>query len=146
LVNAVHHDPLPVEGFDVYRWRCFAFAIVLFAAGCGKESTARLIENLKAPDPLTRLKAVRTLPQRQEDAAQIIPALMEALKNDDGEVRRGAAFGLGAFSAQARAAVPALQAALRDREPEVRKAASVALAYIDPQFAAQPASANRRGK
>jgi len=72
-------------------------------------------DKLKAPDPLTRLKAVRTLPERKADAAQVVPALIEALKDEDAEVRRGAAFGLGSFGEQARDATPALRAALRDR-------------------------------
>jgi len=121
------------------RLRRFVLVVALFAAGCGKESTARLIEDLKAPDPLTRLKAVRTLPQRQEDAAQVVPALTEALKDDDAEIRKGAAFGLGSFGEQARDAVPALSGALRDRDSGVRKAAGIALSYIDPKRAPKTA-------
>jgi vesicle coat complex subunit len=120
---------------------------VLFAAvGCGKPSTAQLVEQLKAPDRLVRLKAVRTLPQRREDAAQVVPALIEALKDEDADVRRGAAYGLGSFGEQARDAVPALQAALGDREPEVRKAAGVALSYIDPELAPKATPPRPRGK
>jgi HEAT repeat protein len=117
----------------------FVLLIALLALGCGKESTADLIEKLKSPEALTRLKAVRTLPERSGDAAQIVPALIEALKDEDEDVRRGAAFGLGSFGEQARQAIPALQAALRDRDSSVRKAAAVALSYIDPRLAPKTA-------
>jgi HEAT repeat protein len=113
----------------------FILLTVLLVSGCGKESTAQLIDKLKAPDPGARLKAVRTLPERKGDAAQVIPALVEALKDEDADVRRGAAYGLGTFGEQARDAVPALQASLRDREPAVRKAAGIALKQIDPAAA-----------
>src|SRR5438105_3692013 len=89
--------------------------IVLCAAGCGKKSTEELIDNLKAPEALTRLKAVRTLPQRLKDAEQVVPALMEALRDEATEVRKSAAFALGAFGERAREAIPALQTALHDR-------------------------------
>jgi HEAT repeat protein len=122
------------------RWIRVAWVAVLLAVvGCGKPSTARLIEDLKAPESLTRLKAVRTLPERKDDAAQVVPALIEALKDEDAGVRRGAAFGLGSFGEQARDSIPALQAALKDREPDVRRAAGVALSCIDPKLAPESA-------
>jgi vesicle coat complex subunit len=114
--------------------RSVLLLFLLACAGCGKPSTAQLIDNLKAAETLTRLKAVRTLPERTRDAAIVVPALIEALKDEDADVRRGAALGLGTFGEKAETAVPVLQAAQRDREAEVRKAASVALSYIDPQF------------
>jgi HEAT repeat protein len=117
------------------RSRRFVVLVVLLAAGCGQGSTASLIQQLKAPDPGARLKAVRILPERQKDAAQVIPALIEALKDEDEAVRRGAAFGLGTFGEQARDAVPALLECLRDRESGVRKAAGVSLKQIDPAAA-----------
>ncbi len=117
--------------------------IALLGGGCGKESTAQLLENLKAPEALTRLKAVRTLPQRHEDAAEIVPALIEALKDKEADVRRGAALGLGSFGAQARDALPALQASLLDGDPSVRKAAALAQSYIDPARFPRPAKTQR---
>lgn len=118
------------------RGRHCVLVVALFAiVGCGKETTAQLLDKLKAPDALTRLKAVRSLPQRKEDAAQIVPALIEALKDEDAEVRKGAAFGLWAFGEEARSATPALLVALRDREASVRKAAAGALKKVDPAAA-----------
>lgn len=104
------------------RFRCFFLLSALFLVGCGKESTDQLLENLKAPDSLTRLKAVRTLPERKGDAARVVPALIEALKDEDEEVRCGAALGLGTFGPEAKSALPALQAVQHDKDPSVRKA------------------------
>lgn len=114
------------------RSRSFVLLAILLAGGCGKKSTAQLIEDLNAPDTLTQIKAVRTLPERKADAALVIPSLIEALKNESAEVRKGAAFGLGTFGEQAYDAIPALQTAQRDRESDVRRAAAIALSYIDP--------------
>jgi HEAT repeat protein len=84
------------------------------------------------------------LPQRTEDAARIVPALIEAVKNKAVDVRLSAAIGLGTFGEQAKDAIPALQAAQSDRDARVRQAAGVALSRIDPtRF---PAPSKPRGK
>ncbi len=107
---------------------------LLACGGCGKKkSTEELIGDLKASEERARIIAVRSLPQRKEDAAQVVPALIEALKDRDGDVRRSAALGLGSFGEQARDAIPALQEAKKDRDARVRAAAGVALSRIDPQ-------------
>jgi HEAT repeat protein len=117
--------------------------LVLLAPGCGKKSTGQLIKDLQAPDELTRLEAVRTLPAREADAAEVIPALIEALKDESDEVRRGAAFGLGTFGERARDAIPALLACQRDDpEASVRKAAGTALSFIDPTRASNAGSSD----
>lgn len=127
------------------RWwgRVIPVVVLVIAAGCGGDSTAQLIAKTKSSDMGTRLRAVRDLPQHRDDAAEVIPALIEALKDDVPEVRRSAAFGLGTFGEQAKDAVPALQAALQDSSSEVRKAAAVALGYIDPSRS-RPATAKAR--
>jgi HEAT repeat protein len=104
----------------------------LACCGCGQKSTDELIADLKGHENRDRLIAVRSLPQRRGDVAQVVPALIEALTNSDGDVRRSAAIGLGCFGDQARDAIPALQAAQRDRDARVREAARVALSRIDP--------------
>src|SRR5437660_1470054 len=119
-------DPRRISRMSRYK-KGVLLPIFLLVGGCGKESTDELIEKLKSPERLTRIKAVRTLSQRQEEAARVVPALTEALKDEDGEVRRGAAFGLGSFGKQATEAVPALRTALHDPEARVRKAAAEAL-------------------
>ena len=88
-----------------------------------------------------RLIAARLLPQRKGEAAQVVPALIEALKDKDGDVRWSAAIGLGSFGEQATDAIPALQAAQRDRDARVREQAGVALSRIDPQRFPAPSKA-----
>ena len=111
----------------------FVLLLCLLACGCGKKkSTAELIADLNGPQEKERLIAVRLLPQHKADAAQVVPALTEALKKPDADVRLSAAIGLGYFGDQAKDAVPALQAAQRDRDGRVREAAAVALSRIDP--------------
>ena len=113
---------------------CFVLLLGLLAcAGCArKKSTDQLIADLKAPQERERIIAVRLLPQRKGDAAQVVPALIEALQDKDGDMRWSAAIGLGYFGGQARDAIPALQAAQRDRDARVREGAGVALSRIDP--------------
>ena len=127
-------------------WTRFVLLLCLLACGgCGKKkSTDELIADLKASQERERIIAARLLPQRKGDAAQVVPALIEALKGKEGDVRWGAAIGLGSFGEQAKDAIPALQAAQRDRDARVREAAGVALSRIDPaQF---PAPSKPRGK
>jgi HEAT repeat protein len=114
------------------RLRNFLLLIMLFAVGCSRSTTA-LIADLKSSDSTARVKAVRTLPEKRGDAAQIIPALIEALDDEEDEVRKGAAYGLGTFGAEARSAVPALKRHLKDPDAGVCKAAGVALNYIEPE-------------
>ena len=106
---------------------------LLACGGCGRQkSTDELIADLKSSQEGDRIKAARLLPQREADAARIVPALIESLKDKQGDVRWSAAIGLGYFGEQARDAIPALQAAQHDRDARVREAASVALTRIDP--------------
>ena len=106
---------------------------LLACAGCGKtKSTDELIADLKGSQERERLIAVRLLPQRKGDSAKVVPALIEAVKDKDGDIRWSAAIGLGYFGEKARDAIPALQAAERDKDARVREAAGVALSRIDP--------------
>jgi hypothetical protein len=126
------------------RTRLVLLLGVLACGGCGKKkSTDQLIEDLKAPQERERIIAVRLLPQRKGDAAKIVPALIESLKDKQGDIRWSAAIGLGSFGEQARDAIPALRAAQRDRDARVREAARTALSRIDP--ARFPASSEAKG-
>ena len=117
---------------------CFVIWLCLLGCGCGKaKSDIELIDDLKSADKGARLIAVRLLAQRK-DVAQIIPALIECLKDKESDVRIRAAIALGAFRDQAMDAVPALQAAERDGDARVREAAGVALSRIDPERFAAP--------
>jgi hypothetical protein len=129
-------------------WFVLLFCL-LACGGCGKKkSTDELIRDLKASQEKDRIIAVRTLPQRKGDAAQVVPALIEALKDTHGDIRWSAAIGLGSFGEQARDAIPALQqAAQHDRDPRVREAAGKALSRIDPeQFPAPSKAGPAQGK
>jgi HEAT repeat protein len=117
------------------RKRLLSMLVLLACAGCGKKSTDDLIADLKSSEEGERIKAVRLLPQRKGEAAQVVPALVEALKDKEADIRWGAAIGLGYFGEQAEDAIPALEAAQRDRDARVREAAGKALSRIDPKRA-----------
>jgi len=126
------------------------FVLLLCLAGCGgcgKKSTDELLEDLKSRQERDRIIAARLLPQRKGDAAQVVPGLIEALKDKVNDVRWSAAIGLGYFGEQAKDAIPALQTALKDRDARVREAAGVALSRIDPKGFPKPAKPGpTRGK
>jgi len=127
---------------------CLVLLLCLLApVGCKKtKSTEELINDLKSPEERERIIAVRLLPERKADADQVVPALIEALKDRTEDVRWNAAIGLGYFGEQARDAIPALQEAQRDRDARVREAAGVALSRIDPNLAPKTATSRLRGK
>jgi HEAT repeat protein len=125
------------------RTRFVLLLCLLACWGCSKnKSTDELIGDLKSTQEGDRIKAVRLLPQRKGDAAQVVPALIEALKDKEGDVRWSAAIGLGYFGEEAKDAIPALQAAQRDRDARVREAAGVALSRIDPERFPAPSKAS----
>jgi hypothetical protein len=102
-----------------------------------KQSTEDLIAGLKSKDERDRITAVRTLPTNGENAARVVPALIEALKDRQPDVRLSAAIKLGTIGEPARDALPGLKEALNDRDARVRKAASTAIQRIDPSAAPQ---------
>jgi HEAT repeat protein len=105
---------------------------LLVCSGCAKQKTnEELMADLKAGNDRDRIIAVRTLPLREGKAQQMVPALMAALKDKDGDVRRSAALGLGSFGEEAKEAIPALQALQHDHDPRIRESARVALTRID---------------
>jgi HEAT repeat protein len=112
----------------------------LVLSGCGKpeKSTDELIVDLQSRQEKERMIAVRTLKVRTEEAAQVVPALMAALKDKHSDIRLSAAIKLGMFGEYAKDAVPALQEALNDRDVRVREAASIALPRIDPNITPKP--------
>jgi HEAT repeats len=121
---------------------------LLTCLGCGKEkTTAELIGDLKSQQEKEKLTAVRLLPEHEGDAAQAIPALIEALKDKEGRVRRSAAIGLGQMGAEAKEAIPALQGLQRDHDARIREAAGIALSRIDPtKYAAPTKTKSAKGK
>src|ERR1700732_4358478 len=94
---------------------CYVLLLgLLICGGCGKEkSTEELLAGVKGTQERDRINAVRLLLHHKGDAAQVVPALIEALKDKDVGIRQDAAIGLGSFGEQAKDAIPALQAAQR---------------------------------
>ena len=103
------------------------------AASSNEKSTPELVRDVKSPQDKDRLIAVRLLGLRKGDAATAVPALTEALKDKENDVRLSAAIGLGYFGDRAKDSIPLLQdAEKKDRDARVREAAGVALSRIDP--------------
>jgi HEAT repeat protein len=129
------------------RTRFVLLLCLLAFGGCGKsKSTDELIADLKSSQEGDRIIAVRLLPERKGDAAKVIPALIEALKDKDSDVRWSAAIGLGHFGELAKDAIPALQAMQGDRDARVREAAGIALSRIDPERFPAPSKQRAAGE
>ena len=103
--------------------------------GCSQQkSTDELIADLKSGTEIEGVKAARTLPRGKEDAAKVVPALIEGLKHSSNDIRRSSALKLGEFHELAKDAIPALQKAEQDDgDARVREAAGIALSRIDPK-------------
>jgi HEAT repeat protein len=94
-------------------------------------SVASLRETLRNDkDPNMRYYAAESLGKFGDRAAEAVPDLIEALRDEDKMVRMGAGYALAELGAAAGDAVPALQEATKDPAPEVRDAATSALKQI----------------
>src|SRR5262249_11211876 len=106
----------------------------------------------KASDPLIRIAAARAVAGIDPKNETALPALVEALKDKAGKVRKRAAESLGDLGSGARSAVPELIKATRDSDPTVSWSAIDALGQIGPDAAAAvpalieaPSEASTRG-
>lgn len=81
-------------------------------------------------NPATQQDATMALAQMGPKARLAVPALLEALKSPDKNVRSSAAFVLGRIGTEAKSAVPDLIDALKDSNQDVRLAAAIALQWI----------------
>lgn len=100
------------------------------------------LQCLSVADPFQRLHAATVLGLMGEAAQGAVPALVEALRDDDLAVRRMVTAALGEIGPAARTAVPVLVAALRDRSPAVRRRAAYSLGELGgAAFKAVPALA-----
>jgi HEAT repeat protein len=86
-------------------------------------------------DPTIRALAGKANAELASQAPSQVPALLEALRNDDQAVRFGAANSLSDLGAAARSALGPLTQALQDRDLGVRVQAARALWRIDQQAA-----------
>ena len=83
------------------RW--VLLGCLLLSLGCSRgKSTDELIADLKSNQERDRIIAVRLLPNRKNDAAKIVPVMIECLNDQQGDVRLSAAIGLGMFGEEAR--------------------------------------------
>lgn len=110
----------------------FVIAVLAVAfLGCNRgKSTNDLLSDLSSSNEMDRLKAVRLLQQRQADATNVVPKLIDALKDSSKDVRWSAAIGLGYFGKQAESAIPALEEAQKDKDARIREASRVAISKI----------------
>jgi len=93
------------------------------------ETLSYWIQTLKDGDKRARRRAAGVLADLAPEEAAI-PALAEAMKDEDKEVRTYAAFGLGAIGSPP--AVSALASALQDRAKLTRALAAFALGLVGP--------------
>jgi HEAT repeat protein len=82
-----------------------------------------------------RLHVIEAREEKRAEATTVVPALTQALRDEDVFVRRDAARALGQFGSDGRSALDELLPLLKDRNPSVRRAAA-ALKRIDPEMAA----------
>lgn len=102
----------------------------------GRPAVPALRQALDDPHPNVRLHAALALEKLEPGKHNIVPVLMEALRDKEEFIARvQAADALAALGPAAKAAVPALRIAVRDPEPSVRFAAGEALWTIDPRSA-----------
>jgi HEAT repeat protein len=108
--------------------RLLLVSLAVLVTGCGGKTTDEWVG---------QLHSVKALGERGAEAPTVVPALAEAMKDQDAFVRRDAAVALGKIGPEAKSAVPVLFAARKEKDRFVRKAASEALKRIDPEAAAR---------
>jgi HEAT repeat protein len=107
--------------------------LLVLLVGCDRKPTAAWIEQMQSKDSAERLHAIKALERKKSDAATVIPALTQALNDEDPFVRRDAARALGKFGREARPALPALRRMMRDHNAGVCRAAEEAVKKIDSE-------------
>jgi len=100
----------------------------------GPGVTPAILGALKDPEPGVRKVAAGAFRSMEAPPRNAIPPLVDALRDENAEVRAEAAFGLmGFYSPPAREAIPALSAAFaRDPDRQVRINAARALGLMGP--------------
>jgi HEAT repeat protein len=107
------------------RW---AAAYALGRSGAAPQEVVPLLEvAIQDSNWLIRTEAARSLASQGPSA---VPALQNALKDDDPRVQAAAAWSLGQLGREAKAAVPDLQEALSEEDWLVRSAAVYALGHM----------------
>jgi hypothetical protein len=103
-------------------------------AGIGIPAVKPLIGMLRQRDEVVRASAIDALGRiaaKQSAAADIVPEITKALKDESTVVRRQAAGALGRQGVRPKSALPALNAAQQDSDLVVRELASFAIRMIE---------------
>src|SRR5436309_2371335 len=90
------------------------------------------LQCLRVADPFQRVHAAMVLGLMGEQAQAAIPALIDALRDEDVRVRRMITAALGEIGPPSRTGVPVLVHCLRDRNEVVRRRAALALSEMGP--------------
>jgi hypothetical protein len=112
----------------------FVFLFVFYptwASDAGSDVLiSKYIKQLKKSNPELRGDAALALGNMGADSKNAVPALAQALSDNDSLVRDFSATALGKIGPSAKSAIPALVTALNDPDPIVRASASEALSRI----------------
>lgn len=120
-------------------------AIVAVALAEDRSADVRGLQiTLKSGTAAERAASARILGEIGPAAKDAAPALAEALKDSERDVRQNAAQSLGYIGPGAKTAAPALVAALQDKEWQVRRSAAFALGKVGSWDAEQPLKAARK--
>jgi len=150
VADALRDVPPPSSGPEAERWNATARAVIGSFEGLLADARAHrrrdgedvvrdlvavagpaVIAALSEVEPAAREDVTRAVGAAAAPAAKdLLPPLVEALRNADASVRRGAATVLGAMGKDARAALPDLSALANDPDPGVREAAAQALERV----------------
>ena len=95
----INHVPYDAEILWTYMWNWMSGKTDLYetARPNTEMHVASAVEALKKDDPNVRMKAANELGFMQADAAQAVPALVDALEDSYEPVRRNAIYALGAI-------------------------------------------------
>ena len=121
------------------RFCCLMFAaagtLPLLAQPEGRLSTPDLLRRLRGPEASERASAARSL-SRSSPTREVVSALIEALQDEDSDVRRAACYAIRDFGPDAEGGVRPLGRLLQDPETDVRSCAAGALGSMGPAAAA----------
>lgn len=152
LIGALRSVELAPRGPDRELWNATADAMLdLFESGLGDAAVHRrrgagdwpelaALVNAAAPAIAAALRETSTsdretlsrfLQAIAPTARPMVPSLIQGLRHERPEVRRGAAMALGAMGSAGRAAARDLRRALDDPDPDVRAVAAEALRQIE---------------
>lgn len=102
-------------------------------------SVSLLAEHIRHFDVLVQSDAFAALKDIGPEAKEAVPALVDALTDEESSIRIGACEVLSVMGPTAQQAVPALIDILNDEDPQVASSAAEALKQIDPEVARKAA-------